>query len=32
MTNRERASKNRKKMQKKSRKVNIKKGIHQKHT
>ena len=32
MTNKERKYKNRKKMQKQSRKLNIKKGLHQKHT
>lgn len=32
MTNKQRAAKNRKRMQKQSRKINIKKGIHQKHT
>jgi len=32
MTNKERAAKNRKKMQKKSRKINIKKGLQNKHT
>jgi len=32
MTRKERAAKNRKKMQKKSRKINIKKGLHRKHT
>lgn len=32
MTRREQKAKNRKKMQKLSRKINIKKGLHQKHT
>lgn len=32
MTKKERAAKNRKKMQKKSRKINIKKGLHGRHT
>ena len=32
MTNKERAAKNRKKIQKKSRKINIKKGLQNKHT
>jgi hypothetical protein len=32
MTNKQRAAKNRKRMQKQNRKINIKKGIHKKHT
>jgi hypothetical protein len=32
MTKKEKAAKNRKKIQKKSRKLNIQKGLHQKHT
>jgi len=32
MTKKQIAAKNRKKMQKKSRKINIQKGLHQKHT
>jgi hypothetical protein len=32
MTKKEKASKNRKRMQKKSRKQNIQKGLHRKHT
>jgi hypothetical protein len=32
MTKKEKAAKNRKKIQKKSRKTNIQKGLHQKHT
>jgi hypothetical protein len=32
MTKKEKAAKNRKKIQKKSRKINIQKGLHQKHT
>lgn len=32
MTKKEKAAKNRKRMQKKSRKINIKKGLQNKHT
>jgi hypothetical protein len=32
MTKKEKAAKNRKKIQKKSRRINIQKGLHQKHT